>query len=355
MGIVTGDYDRDGDLDYYLANLGVNAQLQREPFGYLDVAAERGVTSGKDACHDDLLLTSWSVAFHDFDRDGWLDLWVAHGHIPSAPEIANSNERSTLLFRQDGETQSFAEVAPWLGVQRPAWLGRGTAFADWDHDGDLDVAQFFVGEPTTLLRNDSPGSPGWLALRLQGVSSNRDGLGARVWVEGGGVTWVREVARQYGYGASSTPWVHVGLGQLSAVDEVRVRWPSGAIQRRHDLAMGARHLVLEPRGVLAAVVVPPGGVAEGEPLVVEVSAASSAGVASGSARVQLLRPDGTVAAEASAAMPAITPGGSASASVALDVPSGLVSDPGAELRLLTTFDDSGGGLDQRLDYVMVIP
>jgi len=126
-------------------------------------------------------------------------------------------------------------------------VARGLAAADYDGDGDLDLAVTQNGGAARLLRNDSP--PGrWLRVALAGTASNRSGYGALVTA----VTGERRIARRLvsgrSYLSASEPVVTLGLGDADRIDRVEVLWPSGVLQVVDDPALGRLLRLEEPPG-----------------------------------------------------------------------------------------------------------
>lgn len=161
----------------------------------------------------------------------------------------NGNERKKLYRNRGMDARGalrFDEIAYQAGADRIE-DGRAVAALDVDGDGDLDlVLQSFL-KPAVLLVNKlreegKPGETRWLALRLVGTRSNRDAIGARVEIQAGGRTQVREVSTTSGYLAGQSPRLHFGLGSAERVERVVVRWPSG---RRTELAGVAPDQLLE--------------------------------------------------------------------------------------------------------------
>jgi hypothetical protein len=130
--------------------------------------------------------------------------------------------------------------------QLPA-LYHGAAFADFDNDGRVDAVVTAVNSPARLYRNTSPPSH-WIALRLVGTRSNRDGLGARVKLTlPSGAVQHNHATTSVGYASSSEPLVHFGLGPYGTVAEVEIRWPSGRLQTLKSVGCDRVLVVKEPQ------------------------------------------------------------------------------------------------------------
>ena len=227
MGVHSGDYDRDGDLDLFVTNFS-------DDFNTL--YANRGDGTFADATHAAGLggvvqpFLGWSTAFLDFDNDGWLDLFVANGHVypqlrelPSGLRYAQRN----LLYRNLGGR--FEEVGTDAGGDWQAeGVSRAAAVADYDDDGDPDILFVNLNDRPALLRNDSRGGNRWIGLELAAGSGDPEGTGARVELWSGGRRQLREVQRGYGFQSSHDPRLLFGLGPESAVDSLVVSWPSGS-------------------------------------------------------------------------------------------------------------------------------
>ena len=286
LGVVTADYDGDGDQDVYVANDSVAHSLwENDGHGtFKDVGLTRGVAFNADGRAQagmgtdfgdydgdgwlDIVVTnfsqdlktvyhnvggrffvdesqllgmsvtfmnlSWGVGFHDFEHDGDEDLFIANGHVYPQVDghgIGTTFRQANHLFRNDGKR--FVEVGgPSLAVQRSF---RGAAFGDYDDDGDVDVFVTALDDAPLLLRNDSrKGERHWLEVRLVGTRSNRDGVGARVKVAAAGVTRLRERKGGGSYLSGHDGRLHFGLGPAGRVERLSVRWPSGLVDTLID-------------------------------------------------------------------------------------------------------------------------
>jgi hypothetical protein len=125
-------------------------------------------------------------------------------------------------------------------------VGRGSAFADIDGDGDLDIILTQAGGPPLLLRNDQQLGHHWLRLKLVGTKSNRDAIGAWITVHVGGRVLKRQVMPTRGYLSQSELPVTIGLGDAAKPEEVEILWPSGARQQVENVAVDQPMTVTEP-------------------------------------------------------------------------------------------------------------
>jgi hypothetical protein len=227
MGVDAGDYDGDGDLDLVVTNFAQDYTTVYQSMGE-GIFTDRSFESGVAAASGSPL--GWGVGFIDIDNDGLLDLFVANGHV--YPDIARTRtstyHQRNVLFRNQGKGR-LASVRAEGGLTL-ARSSRGAAFGDYDNDGDIDVLISNIDDVPTLLRNDTSGGR-WITLRLVGVKSNRDGIGAKVTVVAGEQRQISEVRAGGSYVSHHDQRLHFGLGGDVAVDEVEIRWPSGLVER----------------------------------------------------------------------------------------------------------------------------
>jgi HEAT repeat protein len=225
LGCAWGDFDNDGALDLFVANIAPTEMIvladastlfksvppggaEGGPdFAFRDVRPVAGITYEE---------THAEGAWGDYDNDGFLDLVVT----------STGSRRRSYLYRNNGDG-TFTDVTWATGVR--VLDGWGCAWADFDRDGRLDLA--VAGNyGIRLFRNVSTNGHHWLQVRLTGTKSNRAAIGARVTVIAGKRTQMREVSGGRGTGCQDSLVQHFGLGPQPGAVSVTVRWPNGAVQ-----------------------------------------------------------------------------------------------------------------------------
>ena len=246
MGSTAGDFDRDGDQDFYVTHFQRDYNTLFRNEGEL---AFRDMTVAHGLVVPTLAYLGWGTHFIDVDNDAALDLFVANGHIYSEleehPEIEEPYRQRNQLFLGDG-AGGFTEVP--ASSHEPERVSRGTAVADLDGDGAVDLVVNNLDEAPDLYHGQMKGR--FIRFRLVGVESNRDGLGAVVTLSTGELRQRMELRLSDGFLGSNEPVLHFGLDQTDVVDEVIVAWPSGTTERFELLPAGKLYVVKEGSGWL---------------------------------------------------------------------------------------------------------
>lgn len=238
-----GDMDNDQDLDLFVtAQLGGTNRLFRND----------GLSGFTEILVAPLTLSptySASATWVDYDNDADLDLFIARGWGPT-----NSTKQKNQLFNNDG-LGNFTLTTGHPVVTDSGW-SYGSAWGDYDGDGDLDLAVArwqFEAENNSLYRNDTGSFYNWIQLDLLGVQSNNTAIGARVYalaVVDGLPRWqMRELSSQDGYCTQNSPIVQFGLKTATTIDSLRVRWPSGQEDIYTGVSANQRLRVVEGVGL----------------------------------------------------------------------------------------------------------
>jgi hypothetical protein len=229
MGVGIGDYDNDGRLDVVKTNFAREYSNLYRNAGR-GTFVDRVIPAG---LWEKTLYPGWGVAFADFDNDGWKDVMQVTGHV--YPELDRRKSGMTyrsprLVYRNLG-TGRFEDVSARAG---PAMArhhsSRGAAFGDFDNDGDVDVLVMNMGDPPSLLRNDLSGANHWITVQLQATKSNRSAIGATVSLSAGGLRQTAAVLSQSSYLSQNDLRLHYGLGAMTRIDRLTVRWPTGVTE-----------------------------------------------------------------------------------------------------------------------------
>ena len=235
MGVVFQDYDNDGRPDIIVTT------LPRQTYGVFHndghgAFSDRGLQTGISMLSG--VTAGWGVGLEDFDNDGQKDLFVAQGHVLDNVEKIDPSlhylEPSLLALNHDGR---FESVDPGT---RAMVAARGTAFGDLNNDGWIDAVTTVLGSHPQVFMNRGSGAH-WLTITLRGTHSNRDGLGARVQVNG----QTRFATTAGSYESANDKRLHFGLGTTKTA-RVEVTWPSGSHQVLNDVPADQFLEVREP-------------------------------------------------------------------------------------------------------------
>ena len=230
MGIAAGDYDNDGLQDIFVTNfsLEINSLFHNDNDGFYTMTTfEAGLADPS------FLQLGFGTQFLDADNDGTLELFVANGHVwDNVREITPSlsyKQRCQLFGNiETGQYRDLSETAgPFF--KRPI-VARGVAVGDYNNDGALDLLVTCCGDAPALLRNDSQMAAtknSWVKIRLVGTESNRDGIGAKVWMQTDKKTRFKEATCGGSYASGSDLTVHFGIHTQETIQSIKVQWQSG--------------------------------------------------------------------------------------------------------------------------------
>jgi hypothetical protein len=310
MGVSCADVDHDGHLDLFLTNMDspAGARITEQPRFMADQPANRAAYLGH-ARGNTLLLGdghgkfrnataeagvgpggwAWGGTFFDLQNDGWPDLYVPNGFAtnrgmedlssffwrcvvarspadePPTVEYLNAWDALRQFSLFEGRTWNgrernfaylnlgqgkFAEASSAFGIDYQD-DGRVVAPVDWDDDGRVDLwIRNRTGPRLRFVHNVDPAAGHWITLQLAGTTCNRDAIGARAFVEAGGVRLQRTVYAAEGFMCGGSRRLHFGLGKATKAEKIEVRWPGGGSQTFTDVAADARYRAVQGRPAL---------------------------------------------------------------------------------------------------------
>ena len=243
MGLDFGDFDNDALVDLIVTNFSDDYNTLYRNVGddvFRDVSAIAGLAEPTWP------KLSWGVRFVDFNLDGFLDIVIADGHV--YPEVDRHDfgiryRQPNSAFRNTGDRR-FEKIELPDGSTGPH-SSRGLAAGDYDNDGRIDLVIANLDAPPTLLKGIAA-TGNWLLIDLQGTTSNRSAIGARVTVVASNLRQVREVRSGGSYQSSNDRRLHFGLGDYESADSVTIRWPSGTEQVLQGVAANQVLRIDEP-------------------------------------------------------------------------------------------------------------
>ena len=234
MGVSAADLDDDGDTDVLVVNLEkeTDSYFRNEGGHFVDAtgAVGLGVLSRR--------FTRFGVALTDFDNDGDLDLYEANGRVKHKPELLGRSDvfaEPNVLYQNTGGPRF--EPVPQGTVNDPIHTSRGVAIGDVDNDGGVDLLVVNKDGPVYLLMNQAAKRGNWVRFRVT-TASGRDAHGALVSGRVGSERQQRGVQTAGSYLAAHDPRVHFGLGELAGIVGVEVRWPTGELEHFGDFDAG---------------------------------------------------------------------------------------------------------------------
>ena len=235
MAAAIGDCNGDGLSDILVTRLGYGSLYLGTPQGIYD---DRMMASGLGSLTAQFV--GWGGSFLDFDNDGDLDIFIANG---DAHYLVGWE---SLLLENQGDCR-YRNAADKGGAYfKTRVRARGSAVADYDNDGHLDVLVTLLADRAVLLKNRHPSGHHWIALDFEGTRSNRDGYGARVRLSAGGRMRFAEHRCPVGFLSQADRRLHVGLGHAATVERIEIKWPSGEVQTLNNVGADQILKVKEP-------------------------------------------------------------------------------------------------------------
>jgi len=252
MGVDSADLNNSGWQDLFVANVDqemFSVYVNNKDETFHDSAAFEGVAQATR------LLSGWGLKYFDYDNDGRIDLILANGHpddMIAEYSLQVKWKEPLLLFHQaeDGKLHNVSQQAgaPFTRL----YNARGLAVGDYTNSGALDVLVCVNGGAPLLLKNNAAQGNNWLGFKLEGVTCNRDAIGARIVCHAGGKNLSRLKTSGGSYLSSHDPRIVFGLGKAEAVDEIEIHWPkpSSQVDRLTGVRINQYVHVIEGKGII---------------------------------------------------------------------------------------------------------
>jgi hypothetical protein len=258
MGIAAGDYENNGQVDFFVTDFGDDYKVLYHNDGdasFTDVSYKAGVAQTT------IPFVGWGDGFLDYDNDGWLDLMEVNGHV--YPQVDQHDWGTTfaerpLLFHNvpdaTGKGRKFDYIPPVKGSGLAVVIpGRGAAFGDLFNDGKIDVIINPIDGPPVLLRNVNPDHHHWVEMQLVGgPKSPRDATCATVYLSANGMRMRQDVLASGSYISSNDRRLHFGLGDAKDAGTAEIHWPSGAKETVKIPAEDRIFTITEGKGITGA-------------------------------------------------------------------------------------------------------
>jgi hypothetical protein len=254
MGVTWGDYLHEGRLSMFVTNFVEQGSVLYHNLGndsFADVSVRAKVLKPTYP------YVSWGTSFFDMDNDGWLDLFVANGHVyPQVDTIPDGTHyRQPMNLFRNHRDGTFDDESSALAAMPPQ-SRRGAAFGDINNDGNVDIVVLNAGAPPSLLMNRNNSSNHRVLFKLIGTKRNKAAIGARVTVKAGTLTQFDEVRGGGSYISQNDLRLHFGLAANSKMQEVIIRWPNGETEVLRDVAADFIYTIVEGAGIRQKMALP---------------------------------------------------------------------------------------------------
>jgi len=228
MGIAVADYNRDGFQDFAYTNIGAIKLEKGTGSSFIDETINAGVGT-QEPYH-----FSWGINFLDCNNNGWQDLFVS---LSGINQSSADNPVPNNFFLNDGNGVSFTDVGATANMD-DSTRTRNSLICDYDLDGDLDMLLVNYGEACQLKRNDNTNGNNWIIVKLEGTTTNRNGIGSKVKVTTpDGVTQVGEMRSGSSLGGGEALYLHFGIGTNTEITTMQIDWLSGNTETYSNVAV----------------------------------------------------------------------------------------------------------------------
>ncbi|HEY7351649.1 MAG TPA: CRTAC1 family protein [Terriglobales bacterium] len=256
MGVDWGDYLHDGYMGMFVTNFTEQPDTLYRNMGKGEFS---DVTWRAKLAQPTYLNVGWGTGFVDFLNSGWLDIFIANGHVyPQMNQISGAAryEEPMQLFHNKGDG-TFDDISQvFAGI--PNMSRRGAAFGDLNNDGYVDIVVLNMDGPPQLLLNVTANKNHRVLFKLVGTKSNKMAVGAKITVTAGRLVQTGEVRAGGSYLSSNDPRVHFGLANEPTASGIVIRWPAGETERLKDVPADFIYTITEGKGVTDKAALPSG-------------------------------------------------------------------------------------------------
>jgi hypothetical protein len=235
MSVDFADFNNDGLMDLFVSDdsyCSLYENLDNGLFSDMGVSSNISMAAAQ--------FVGWSSSFVDYDNDGDVDIFKTNG------ALKHLYGQEDQVFRNEGGGK-FRDISLELGRYfQKELMGRGACLGDYDNDGDFDIFIVNLNDKCVFLRNNKGNQNNWLIIKLEGTTSNRDGVGARIKINAGGRIQTAQKKSTTGYLSQNDPRIHFGLANYETVDKIEVRWPSGKLQVIENIKANQIITIKEP-------------------------------------------------------------------------------------------------------------